>query len=103
MYQPGQIGAGERLDVQQLHAEHNERAVLMQVNVYSLTSVDPVQQCFSCEVNLKMWWWESKLAEEGPPLLDERRLPDLSDTHELQKLGILVPTIFYENALGSAL
>ena len=91
LFRPNDVGLGDRLDIKSLNKEKNEKAVLVQCTIYGLYDIYPVRQCFSCELTVKMWWWEPKLAEKSVTV-DELML-------EHDNPDILIPALFYENAL----
>jgi hypothetical protein len=88
---------GPRLTLEDLEAERDEKAVLVGMTFYSLYDVNPQAQCFSAELTVKLWWWESP--EKNADVYDWKKEQD--DTkkfppEEFEKT-FNVPKIFFSN------
>jgi hypothetical protein len=88
---------GPRLTLEDLEAERDEKAVLVGMTFYSLYDVNPQAQCFSAELTVKLWWWESP--EKNADVYDWKKEQD--DTkkfppEEFEKT-FKVPKIFFSN------
>ena len=54
---PDQV-QGRRLTFKELETNQDEKAIMVGMTFYSVHDVDPQKQCFSAELNVKLWWWE---------------------------------------------
>lgn len=59
---PDQV-QGHRLTFKDLETNQDEKAILVGMTFYSVHDVDPQKQCFSAELNVKLWWWEKDRKE----------------------------------------
>ena len=89
---------GPRLTLEDLEAERDEKAVLVGMTFYSLYDVNPQAQCFSAELTVKLWWWESP--EKKADVYDWKKEQDdhkKFPPEEFEKT-FKVPKIFFSNS-----